>query len=600
MKYVNRTYLLLAAVFIFSFTFFIVFPLAKLGTSHLRVIEAINTDESDLLWLIIQAFRNGTFDLGSSPYGILYYNICLGLSYVLSWFTHVNDTHIIIITRLVSYTALLGSSALIAKYVQHFKLGNWLVVFFLSLAGSLTLIRYGLMLHPDILQLFFISGGLFCVSFYLENDKLKWFFLSVVCAGLAFSSKYSGLILLPLIVISVLLKYNRVKDKLPIKASILINLLGSTLVFIVIQLFEQTSFIVYINSVAWLAFVLLAGIIVSALVFIFHISALFNKKLIEKDWFSLVAFLITLSFLVGTLFFITFSIAAPQGMVNLQFFTSFLTMTGDHVDGHWFRNDTGFIGWIQALVNARVVKPLWLVLFILGFSLLLKKNFQNKSSWFNPHLLPSYWIFTYLLVITFGVSSKFEHYLIPVIPFFFIYIAYLISSLTDYVSKRVGWLTNSNMGLGISLLFGCTLLIQSFSYKNKKIESFESSSRIAAGNWLDENVIEDVFILADKYTYVPARAHFHYTAYWGISTALIEEFNPDYIVIQNDVYTSFLDSSRVNEYLHGRELFLDRSRLYNDLLSNSHSTYELAKDFKKTKVYKRKYTRKENDPYVTN
>ena len=121
----KRLYFLVAVLIAISTTLFIAFPIAQLGTANHGIIDAINTEEGDLLALIMHIFRENSFNLGSSPYGILYYNLCLASAYALSWFTEVKHTHVIIIARFISYFFLLGSAALIAAYVKRFKMGEW-------------------------------------------------------------------------------------------------------------------------------------------------------------------------------------------------------------------------------------------------------------------------------------------------------------------------------------------------------------------------------------------------------------------------------------------------------------------------------------------
>ncbi|MBD79561.1 MAG: hypothetical protein CL840_11640 [Crocinitomicaceae bacterium] len=567
---------------------FVAIPLANLGTSHLRIIEAINTDEGDLLWLMIQAYRNGNFDLGSSPYGILYYNTCLILTYMLGWFTQVTDTHMIVITRLVSFFALIGTSTVVAKYAHRFKMGQWGLVFILTLLGSQVAIRYGLMLHPDMLQVFFIALGLYCIASYMEQAKPKWILLAMVMAGLAFSSKYSGLILLPLIGIALLLKYKMYYKTIPLNVIRAVNIIGSALIFTSIQLLYASSFAPSITEVGWLSFVLTVGTIISVFVFVFHVALIFNQRLFQNEWIRFLAIKVFLAFVIGFVFGLTFCFAAPQGIIDLQFFSSFLAMTNEHVDGFWFRESSGFIGWVEELLKPNVLKLFWFILACFGLIWALLKGQIRLNNWLVPKLIPAYWIVLYFAVLTFGVNSKFPHYLLPVLPFLFLYAGYVLSQTIELLRAKLAENKLELIHFAVFGILGVILSYQALNYRNTEVAKFQNSPRIAIGEWMDENIQEEIFILADKYIYIPPRQRFKALTLWGISSQVIEETNPDYLAIQYDIYSQFLDINRVDEYLHGRELYLDRNQLYTKLINNTHPGYELVKDLGENKLYRRR------------
>ena len=584
----KRLYFLVAVLIAISATLFIAFPIAQLGTENLRIIDAINTDEGDLLALIMHIFRENSFNLGSSPYGILYYNLCLASAYVLSWFTEVTHTHVIIITRFISYFFLLGSAALIAAYVKRFKMGEWGIAFVLTLLASEVLIRYGLMLHPDSIQMFFIVGGIYFISHFLETGKWKGFILSIICAALAFSSKYSGLLLFPLIGLSVLVKYQDLKNKLPVKKAIAFNIIGSALVFIAVELFYGSSFSRHLDKISSLPFILQTAKIGSAFLFIFHLAVAFSPKLKQFSWVHFIVFVVSSGYTIILVFLLAFLVAAPQGFIGIQFIDSFLIVIGGHAEGHWFRETENKWAWFEVLSQNIVIPYVWYILSFVGLVILTVKSKWSRQNWYTPKWLPFYWIVLFMLVVLKGVGSKFSHFLIPIIPFFFIYVAYAFSEIVDYLTNK--WIADQRLQIKFFsfLILGGSLLFQGFNFKKEKVVEFENSPRIAVGNWFNENIDNPIFILADKYVYIPNNENLKYRTNFGLTTGLIEELNPDYLAITYDIYSRFTDSSRVGDYLHGHELFMDRTRLYNQLLANTQNDYELIKNFGKNKIYKRR------------
>ncbi|UTW62514.1 glycosyltransferase family 39 protein [bacterium SCSIO 12741] len=581
---------ILALLSLFILAWF-AWPLSHLGTFHLRVVEAFVTDEGDYLWPMMQAVERGDYDLGIYSYGLLYYNIGFVLVDLFSWIPGLNQLSIIQIMRLESFGFLLASTWLMAFYVRRFvgtKPAIW--VFVLVLLSNLNLLSYSVMLHPDTCQLFFVILAVYALAEFTQKLRVPWLMLAGASAGLAFSAKFGGLALLPGMVILLLVYRNSLSLKWnPKLLSLGTLILGGTIVFLFDpqwisrwvsepELLEALNHPLYVAQGLGICSIILSWVVLSKAITSRFPGLLQLNQALFLTWVSVVLFL------VG------FAIGSPQSIPNYRFLEGFAAVTSIHEQGHWFVDDSGLMGWLDLLFSENSLGPILGIFSLAGIVWAVGMTVRAKGRGvLSPVMLPFWWIVSFLIIVVFRVGSKFLHYLIPIVPFLLFYVALAITQLIPQTLGRLGNPIWHRTGNGVLfLLFTVTFLYQMREYKMERHRFYYESGRMEAGYWLEKNIQEPVMILADKYTYIPATPHIRHVSTFGIHPSHFEEFHPDWVLIHQEIYKEFSDSSRVSDYLYGQDVYLERYHLYQQLLNDQHPQFEKVEDFGEVQIYRKR------------
>lgn len=563
---------------------FYAWPIAKIGTYNLEVVRAINTDEWDYLNLCSSAFQRGEFFIYKFDYGLLYYNIGLAAIYVIDLVIPMDTQKIIEFFRIQSFVFLILTALLCFDYGKRFisfKVG--LASFIGVLISSITTLWYGAMLHPDTCQLFFVVLSFYSLARYNKNESWLWIIGSAIAAGLAFSTKYAGVALLPMIWVIILTHNSKLLKTFSLNWQAMVLTFLSVLWFFLLDVSWISTFITQDVEEKAALFILIEGLRIVAGVFTL-LGVLSLSWGIKKHikWFLELTKALFLLMLSNTVFFLAFIIGSPQSIVDFNFLNGFLYITNAHRDGHWFRNESGLWGWAQLLGDNETLGWLWLAIAFLGIILAFSRIKTIK--WNHPQLLPFYWMLSFLVVIIFRVKSKFAHYLIPIIPVIVFYAALFIDELLQRFFKVKDKGASISFGLLVIIYMGWQVNNIN-KFKIGKIERFKNSPAVAAGNWLEKNAARGAVILTDNYVYIPPFFDYKSHYVWGILPQHIEDLNPDYVIIEESIFEQFDELDRVKDYLHGADVYIARHHLYSSLLNNKNEEYQLAQDFGEVKIY---------------
>lgn len=175
-------------------------PLLPVGADDMRLASLLSLDESLVAGELKRLLGFGILNPPSHlHYGWAYYDPPLIVLNLWSLFGEVTERATLLTIR--AYSLIVGVGCLIGVY----QLGRLLFTQSTALVGALILatipeyLRWSSVGHPDLPQLFWLIWALYlCCALSLEFT-LKRVFLAGVLAGLAFSTKYSGLFLLPVI-----------------------------------------------------------------------------------------------------------------------------------------------------------------------------------------------------------------------------------------------------------------------------------------------------------------------------------------------------------------------------------------------------------------
>lgn len=582
---------LFVVLFSFLFVVFVCYPLAQVASFDLRIADAFNTDEVEFIRPMLSAFHRGDFNIGRYDYGLFYYNIGMLLFYILDWFSPLTESTALISMRLLSSFFLLVNALVFRFIARNYFETSGSLTFILVLAGSITMVNYGVMVHPDLTQICMVGLAiLFCGKYYTDY-RLSQILIASVFAGLAFSTKFVGIAFLPiLVVISVF----RPIDFSRFLSTKLQNILLIILAGIVASLAQPSwiasylsgdieliqTVVILIEAIQYISIICVLGGILFLIVpkvGLLSISNFVRKVLVQ-------------SYLLGLAFLVGFAVGSPQAIRGFNFLNGLLYVAGLHKEGHWFKDNSGFLGWMQVLTEPNVVNLFFVILFVIGILYVFKEISANSTFQIgHPKLLPLWWIVVFCLVIVFRVKSHFAHYLIPIISFLLLYAAVGLDRLIRHFSNLIKLSSYASITIAvIVVLTGGMVLFNSSSYSSDRILIYKDSPELRSGNWLKENVLDTVSLSTDMYVYVPNQSNFSYRSYWGLSNDVLKNDNPDYLVINEHTYSWFLDANDVETYLHGREIFLERNKLYHDLIDDNHKDFRLVADFDKVKVYKKR------------
>ena len=183
-------------------------PLIFTACENVQIASVLYPDEGRYVKVIRGALEAKTLRIHFVSYGHFFFNLVLIPLLFLQQFFTITDVHILLSLRMISCLFALGSVVWVYVICKRFFGVEvaWLSAFLLLLV-PLTFTEYAVIAHPDTLQLFFILGSLYYICLMAsEKWKNKYLIGASLMAGFAFSAKYAGILLLPLIAVVFLLQ----------------------------------------------------------------------------------------------------------------------------------------------------------------------------------------------------------------------------------------------------------------------------------------------------------------------------------------------------------------------------------------------------------
>jgi 4-amino-4-deoxy-L-arabinose transferase-like glycosyltransferase len=180
--------------------------LLPVGVDDLALAAVFSTDEA----LSGRIVRSMVADATLSPdhffaYGALYHE--LAALAALPFWPAGGERSVLIALRAVSLAA--GAATLLLTYALGARLfGAWTGLLAAALtACSTELALWSVTAHPDTLQVALLTGGLLAVCAVRDGPSRPRVALAAALAGLAFSTKYAGVLLLPVLGLALLAAY---------------------------------------------------------------------------------------------------------------------------------------------------------------------------------------------------------------------------------------------------------------------------------------------------------------------------------------------------------------------------------------------------------
>lgn len=364
-------------------------PLIFTACENVQIASVLYPDEERYVKVIRGALEAENLRIHFVSYGHFFFNLVLIPLLFLQQFFTITDVHILLSLRLISWLFALGSVVWVYVICKRFFGVEvaWLSAF-LMLLVPLTFTEYAVVAHPDTLQLFFILGSLYHICLMASekwnNKHLVW---ASVMAGFAFSAKYAGILLLPLIAVVFLLQLHSFPSKeskeLKVSEKILERvkwILGLLAVFcvsiafllqksIVTSLFSadgtiESKWIWNLIEVIQIAAIGLA--IVFGMLFYFYWRKVYSSKYIGE-----LTSIIYYGFISATAFLLAFIISSPNSLLELQVVQGLIYEGHNTRTGGFFTADWSQIGeqWYAVLTSEYLLGQS-LMLLGLGTSLL--------------------------------------------------------------------------------------------------------------------------------------------------------------------------------------------------------------------------------------
>lgn len=348
-------------------SYFVAYLLPFLFTAceNVQMASVFYPDEGRYVRVIRGALEAQTLKIHFVSYGHFFFNLVLIPMLFLQQFFAITDVHILLSLRMLSWVFGLGSVWWTYRIGKRFfgKKEAWLSAVLL-LVVPLTFTEYSTVAHPDTLQLFFIMASLYYACLLAEEEQvirnLMW---ASAMAGLAFSAKYAGILLVPLIAIIFGLQLYQAEE-LKVSETIKKRVIGLLISLVVLCLFGamilQESVVLKLFSSDgsiesdWIwdligvirVGLLAVGFVLAALVYLSW-SKLFSPKYGE------LFFGFYYGFMAVVVFSIAFVVSSPNSLLELQFIQGLIYEGHNTRTGGFFTADWQQIGqqWYEMLTS---------------------------------------------------------------------------------------------------------------------------------------------------------------------------------------------------------------------------------------------------------
>ena len=354
------------------------YPLLFTACKDVQMASVFSPDEGRYVHLIRGALEAKSFRLHFVSYGHFYFNLVLLPLMLLQSFFVITDVHILLSLRGVSWLFGLGSAWMTYVLTKRFfgVFEAWLSAVLLVFV-PLTFLEYSVIAHPDTLQLFFILASLYAICSLSEKLSVRHLMWASAMAGLAFSAKYGGILLLPLIAFVFLRQVYQAEGlqcSMILKKRVNLQLILLTVLCLIAALLLQQSVVNWFFSSdghiesAWIwdlitkvRFLLLGISMALATISYFSYKKLFNPKY-DKSYFGFYY-----GMLASLLFVAMFVLTSPNSLLELQFVQGLLyeghnTRTGGFFTADWQKISTQ---WYEVLTSKHLLGG---VLFLLSLS----------------------------------------------------------------------------------------------------------------------------------------------------------------------------------------------------------------------------------------
>jgi len=178
-------------------------PLLPVAASDLGLVAVVSTDEA----LAGRIVRHMVEARTANPdhffaYGALSFNLPALLLIPVAVAGHLNDAAVLVALRAVSLASGTATVVLTAVLARRLAGAPAALVAALLVAATPEVVTWSVTAHPDTLQLAWLTGALLVAATLPQRYRRTCLLLGGLFAGLAFATKYLGVLLLPLMLLA--------------------------------------------------------------------------------------------------------------------------------------------------------------------------------------------------------------------------------------------------------------------------------------------------------------------------------------------------------------------------------------------------------------
>lgn len=534
--------------------------LLPVGTDNLRLAGLFSTDEQLAGELLRTMIRDGNLGLSHFySYGPLDLYLARLLLLPDSLAGPVSDRAILVALRLVSL--LSGCGCLLLTYQLGRRLWSAAVGALAAalLALSPVLFAWSVTAHPDTPQLLFLLLALWVALPLPLCPNRRALAIASLCAALAFLSKYSGVLLLPLLLLSATVGRLRARDLAGRTSARLRQLVADwavvgavfALTFVALDpqaLVEPRRFISQARAESELA----------------HTGHLLLSGPSPLRWLLLLAG----SDVLGPL-----TLVAGIGGIAV-----------------WFMRDRA------CLLRFAVLRP-------------STPAQRDDARYYAAGRAPlALWTLTYLIFLFAWVGDRQARYALPVLPGLTLFAAAAMLSALGRLSRTRGCKqqgdgsgpvrAHANNMLVLLCRSGVTIvvlaatlppglqLLHDVQREAARMQKPTIAERIAAGRWLATRFPPDAPLLYDAYAYIPP-GFTHAQESFGLTGAQIDGLRPRVIVTDAAIRDRFFDPAAGARYRDGPAAYAAIAATYRALEADAFPGYELLRSFGPVHIYGR-------------
>ena len=169
-------------------------PLREVASENSRLLLVFYTDEAAHFDVLAASVAQHTIPIGMG-YGYPLFNAARLLLVPIA---HPSEQQIVLALRTAEWAFAVAT--LIAVFVSIRRLSLLAAVLTTALLASLPIfVRWSVISHPDLMQLFFLWVALAACARRLDGGVRRWTIVAAAAAGAAFGAKFAGMFLLPII-----------------------------------------------------------------------------------------------------------------------------------------------------------------------------------------------------------------------------------------------------------------------------------------------------------------------------------------------------------------------------------------------------------------
>lgn len=508
------------------------------AAANARLVSVFETDEFDHIVALRTALAHHTLAIDWSIYGHFFFNLALVPLLLLSRIHHVSDQEIIVTLRLVALGAAAGATALTFLLGSRYwgRAAGWVAAVGLAVIPS-SFNLWAVTSHPDSLQLACTVFSLYAACCFVETRQERWLDAAALGAGLAFASKYGGLLLMPCLVVFAALVTPEPQAleeggrQAAARLRMAVLLTGAVALMASVAMPPSRRVPFGAREVQQAAALVLTALAAIGPLWRWLKGAASGSVLVPR------------TVRAASVFWIAFIIASPYSLNRLGFLSGMLAESHVIGFGQFFSAGGSRLDWFRILASPQCLGLGVFLLLLAGFGRYLVALWrERRQALVSADGVLWLWTIGVLLFLIARVHLREPRYLLLILPPAFILagdaVVRILRHLTA-VSPSKRW---AGVWIGLALIAAAAQLQAAAARQQSLIREravqVQQSAAVQAGVWLQAHVPCGARVLYDWYSYVPP-CFATVQGSWGMSRGEVARFNPDVLVVNEAIRGRF-------------------------------------------------------------